>query len=512
MAQDTKTVRRREGQPSRPPVVAPPEPVVVAPVSAAPSTRTPPKAARPVVSEARVAFDRSDLEALASMDMEELARLMDGSASRNTIKPGGRVTGTVTRVGSEHIYLDIGGKSEGMLERENHPNVRVGDSITAYILDIDEDGVHMSARLSGNAAGAFILEAASTGVPVEGKVVSRNAGGFDVRIGTVRAFCPVSLIDRHPDADLDTYVGQTYEFKVIEADEKTVVSRRALLDAGIVEKRGAFWETAKIGDVHSAVITSIQTFGVFVDANGIDGLVPKRELSWDDNIDLSGFQKGQALQVRIVDLDHDKRKVTFSSKDQSLSPWVKVGTDFVEGNVYEGSVARTAEYGVFVELAPGLQGLLHYSRAGGLRPKVGESLRVRLQLIDRDRQRLELAAEDAGPAQAAPKAAGGEIVKGVVQQVLKNGLLVDLEGGVTGWVPAKEIDLPGNTNIAQRFRAGKTVDARVIDHDPSRRRSTLSLRLKAADDDSSWRGQQGGTSGGSLGTFADLLSGMKLKK
>lgn len=503
MSGNTRPIRRR--QPPAPTNPAEDEP-----------REEPPKAEPPVQEapkrEPHRKLDPSDLEAIASMSMADMAELMDANSGRSKVEVGDRVTGVITRVGADNVFVDVGAKAEAMLERDELPEARLGESITAFVVDVDDNGgIHLSRRLSGSAAAGFLEEAVAAGVPVEGQVAGRNPGGFDVRIGSVRAFCPFGQIDRHPDStDPDAWIGQTLEFKVLEAGDRVVISRRALQEAGMGDKRDAFWLEAAIGQTRRGTITSVQPFGVFVDLDGVDGLVPKRELSWEDEVDASAYKRGQPLDVRIIDLDHEHRKVTLSARDQAASPWTRVGVDFQQGGVYEGKVVRLETYGAFVELAPGLQGLLHTSRAGRARPKPGERIQVRLQAIDSERQRLELAAADLDEQSAAAGTdTPGAIVKGTVQQVLKNGLVVDLEDGSSGWVPAKEIDLPAGTLLAQRFRPGKEIQARVVDTDPSRRRSNLSLRLEP---EVAWRGQTTSAGPTSMGTFADLFKGFKPKK
>jgi small subunit ribosomal protein S1 len=508
MSGDRRTVRRRdqdEREERKPAAQAAP---VAATTERMVAARAPHRPAAIPESAPAPKLGLSDLEAIAGMDPAEIAALMDGSTNKSRIKVGQKVTGVITRVGSDNVFVDLGAKSEAMLQRLDVPDAKPGDTITAFVLSSDEMGILLSQRLSGSAASELITEAKESGVPVEGKVTGRNSGGYEVRIGSVRAFCPVSQIDRHPDADPDKYVGNVYEFKIVDVRDggDVVVSRRQLLDADIEQRRAAFWEKAELGQQMSGVVTSVQPFGVFVDMDGVEGLVPKRELAWDEE-DAARFTKGTPINVRIVDLDRETRKITLSAKDQAASPWLRVGTDFVTGGVYEGTVVRLAEYGAFVEIAPGLQGLLHSSRAAGKKVAPGEKIQVRVGAVDKERQRIELSVPDLAE-RTADTTGSGAMTKGTVQQVLKNGIVVDLEDGNTGWLPLSNIDLPAGTVLAQRFRAGKELQARVVEFDPARRRVTLTLKEQA---DEGWRGQAQAAPQG-LGTFADLLKGFKPRK
>jgi len=335
-----------------------------------------------------------DLEALASMDRDELAALMGGALGRARVEEGDRVTGTITRIGREYAFVDIGAKAEATLGTAELKGEQAGDTIEAFVLSAGEGGIQLSRQLSGRAAGAFLDEAADSGIPVEGRVASRNAGGFEVRIGTVRAFCPVSMIDRHPAPDLDVYVGQTFRFQVVEAGDEPVVSRRALLEEEAEAAREQFFATAKPGDHHTGIVTSIQSFGVFVDIGGVEGLVHRSELGWESD-DPTSLARGQHLEVRVLEVDIANGKVSLSARDPALSPWSRIGTDYVPGSTYEGTVTGVERYGVFVRLAPGLQGLLHVSRrtTEGL-PHAGATITVRLVSADLERRRLELADPD----------------------------------------------------------------------------------------------------------------------
>lgn len=512
MQSERKTVRRREaGQetPAKASLPVNPSPAVDA--RPAPARRAPPAPA-PVALEPAPHLRTDELEAIAHMSLDELEALINESGKRQRIDVGHRVTGTITRVGRDNIFVDVGAKSEAMLPREDLSDAVVGATLSAFVVDVDENGILLSQRLAGSAAAKFLELAADSGTTVEGKITARNTGGFEVRIGSVRAFCPISQMERMGDEEADAYVGKTLEFLVLETGEKTVLSRRKLIAAGNDEKRRIFWENISLGDQKRGTITSVQPFGVFVELDGAEGLIPKRELGWDADIDpTTRFSRGQAIDVRVVDLDRDNRKVTLSAKDPSLSPWSKVGTEFLGGGVYMARVVRAADYGVFVELSPGLQGLLHASQTGKNRPKVGETIEIRIRAIDHERQRLDLVLANAPEVPAAAGEATGAIIQVTILQVLGNGLAVELEDGSTGWIPAREIDLPSGTILAQRFRAGRSLQARVTEADAARRRTVLSLKLEG-DEDAGWRSAAKTSGPQSLGTFADLLSGFKAKK
>jgi small subunit ribosomal protein S1 len=467
-------------------------------------------------------LDQDDLMAIAQMDPAELAALMEGTVRRPRLEPGTKVAGTVTRVGRDTIFVDVGGKSEGQIDRIEFPDVVVGAELQAFVVDNVEQGLSLSKTLSGQAAAEHLEEARASKMPVDGKVTSRNTGGFEVRIGTVRAFCPASLISRIPEVDLDAFVGQTLQFRVIETGEKVVVNRRVLQEEEAFEKAQTMWTTLAIGQQHRGIVRSVQPFGFFVDIGGVDGLVPKREISWKGVDDpRTVVRVGQAVEVVILDItiEGDSRKLTLSAKALEEDPWTAVDLSFHEGGIYPGTVVRAETFGLFVELAPGLSGLVHTSKLAAGSPSVGDAIHVRLLSIDRERRRLELAPAQEGETSAeAP--AGERRLRGTVSEVLKNGVVVQLDDGRTGWLPESEVDLPSGTVLAQRFRRGKAIEARLVRDDP--RRPQLSMRDAMDAEERNWRSHQSqqktqsrapsSQGGQGFGTLGDLLGGLKLPK
>jgi small subunit ribosomal protein S1 len=344
----------------------------------------------------RERLDLSGLEDIANMDPSELARLLDAQPAQFEL--GDAVEGTITRVGKDAVFVDIGAKSEAILERSEAVDPTLGARVAAYVIATGEDGIRISKKISGRAASALLASAHENGMPVEGKVVGANKGGFDIRIGDARAFCPISHMDRARIEEPQLWIGKTLTFQVIEVGDKVVVSRRALIQKEAESAQEAFWATAKEGDEHHGKVSSVQKFGVFVDIGGVDGLVPVRELGWGD-VDPAKLAPGQELEVRVIGIDREKRKLTLSARDPSDSPWTRVGSDFAVGGVYKGTVKTVTEFGAFVEIAPGLQGLLHRSRLPrqSTIPKPGTEMEVRLDAIDTDKKRLSLAHPDVEP-------------------------------------------------------------------------------------------------------------------
>lgn len=448
-----------------------------------------------------------DLMAIAAMDPAELAALMEGSVATSAFEAGQEVTGVVTRVSEASVLVDVGGKSEAWIERGELPEARVGEQITAFVLHVGESSVRLSTKLSGDAAGAFIEEAFASEIPVEGRVSSANKGGFEVMVGSVRAFCPRSLIARHFVDEPEVFVGQTLQFKVIETGDKIVLSRRALEEERAEKLAADLWARVEEGDDLEGVVRSVQPFGAFVDLGGVDGLIPKSELSWSQGTNAGDLVSvGESVTVRVIKVDREAQKLTLSLKSLSQAPWKKMGSEFIEGGIYEGTVARITTFGVFVTLADGLDGLIHTSRLAAGVPKQGDVIQVRVLGIDDERQRIQLAPFAEGQEQVEE-----EQVSGTVAEVMRNGVVVQLDDGRTGWLPAGEVDLPAGTVLAQRYRRGRKVSARVID---ASRPNRLTLSTRTQSDDQSWRvaQQKAKKADSGFGTLGDLFAGLNLPK
>lgn len=372
---------------------------------APPAAPAPAPAAAPAEREARAARQTLDGDALLA-ELEALGRggldaLLQGKSARR-VRAGDRVTGIVVRVTADTVFVDVGGKAEASLDLSELDAVpALGDSLTAQVLSTGADGIRLAARMSGRAGVDMLEDAREAGIPVEGRVEARNSGGFTVRIGGVSAFCPVSQIDRVPEADLDRYIGLTASFLIMDIRGRdVVVSRRKLQDEAAEETGAKLLATLKSGDAVEGVVASTRDFGVFVDLGGLLGLVHRSELGWDP--EALPPARGDRVSVRVLEVDREKRKVSLSMKDQALSPWSRVGRDFHEGEVYPGKVTRLVAYGAFVSVAPGLEGLVHISNLANARVETpsavvqpGQDVKVRVLGVDWERQRLDLGIKQA---------------------------------------------------------------------------------------------------------------------
>lgn len=349
----------------------------------------------------------SELEGLSA---DDFAALLGGGAPKR-FKPGERVRGRVVRRTETAAFIDIGGKSEAILSFDDNgkkPLPPRGATVEAYVASVGGGGIHLSKGLAGQGAWAALEEALESGAPVPGEVRSRNPGGFTVRLGTVNAFCPVSQIDRIPNPELDSYVGRSLSFRVTSIEGRdVVVSHRAIAEESVADQAQARWDTLNRDDQVSAVVVAVKEFGAFVDVDGIRALIPAREFGWGS--DSPAPVIGSTVDARVIHLDREADRLTLSLKSASNDPWARVGTEIVPGGDYPGTVKRLTDFGAFVALAPGLEGLVHVSELSAERVatpadavSVGDKVTVRVIDIELDRKRLKLSIKRVGSEPATP--------------------------------------------------------------------------------------------------------------
>jgi small subunit ribosomal protein S1 len=332
------------------------------------------------------------------------------SEKREGLRPGQKVAAPVVRIAKEWIFLDLGGKSEGAVARsefvdeEGNCTVQEGEVVQVYFLSEKKGERLFTARMSGVSGAAHLEEAFHSGIPVEATVGAEVKGGFDVRFaGNVRAFCPFSQMElRHIDNAAE-YIGRKLPFRITrygEHGKNIVVSRRVLLEEERGQLKERLRETLAVGQAVAGTITSIRDFGAFVDIGGVEGLIPASEIAWGRVEDIrERLAVGQEVTVTVLKLDWDNDRYSFSLKDSLPDPWQNVEVQFPEGSVQSGTVVRLTEFGAFVSLAPGIDGLIHISRLGAGRRishprevvREGDVLEVKIEAIDLEKKRLSLA-------------------------------------------------------------------------------------------------------------------------
>ena len=344
-------------------------------------------------------------------DNKSFADLLDQDfAAPERLEPGQQVEATIVRISKEWIFLDVGGKSEGSLARkeladkEDNLSVAEGDKVTVYFLAVQKGEQLFTTKLGGGAALAHLEEAYRNQIPVEGHVVKEVKGGFEIKIaGSARGFCPFSQMGLRRVEDTDQYLNQDYSFRITEYKENgrnIIVSQRAILEEEREEQKKELRKTLEVGQTVKGTITSLRDFGAFLDIGGVEGLIPVSEIGWGRVEDIRGvLSEGQEVEAAIMKLDWDNDRFSFSLKDTLPDPWDNATSKYYEGSIHTGQVARLTDFGAFVTLEPGIDGLVHISKLGAGRRinhprevvEQGQSLEVKVEGLDLDKRRISLA-------------------------------------------------------------------------------------------------------------------------
>ncbi len=351
-----------------------------------------------------------------SEDSTSFAELFQESESNSIrrLKPGQKITATIVGISGETIFLDTSGKSEGILDALELQNddkeiaAAVGDKLEVYFLKTKNGAQLFTISIGSGRNTEHLEEACRSGIPVEGLVKEEIKGGFEITLGgSIRAFCPYSQMGlrRVEDAAAE-YIEKRMNFLITRFEENgrnIVVSARALLEAEREKLRDALKETLEEGQTISGVITSIREFGAFVDIGGVDGLVPISEIGWSrvENIN-DYYAVDQKVSVVVKKLDWDNNRISLSIKETLEDPWEQAAAKLSAGNIITGTVVRLAQFGAFVNLEAGVDGLIHISKLGKGRRinhprevlEEGQEIEVQVESVDTVEKRISLAPSD----------------------------------------------------------------------------------------------------------------------
>jgi small subunit ribosomal protein S1 len=355
-------------------------------------------------------------ETQAEEEQEDFAQLLAETRTERggRLRRGQRVEAVIVKITPDWIFLDVGGKSEGTLERrelvdaEGNLTVTEGQTLPVYFLSSRENEQIFTTRISsGEAARNFLEDAWRNGIPVEGLVEKEVKGGYEVKIaGSMRGFCPFSHTGFMKTGDTGEFLGKRHQFKIIEYRERgrnIILSRRALLEEEMQKRKVELREQLHEGMMVHGKITSVQDFGAFVDIGGIQGLLPISEIGWGRVEDIrQRVSVGEELDVAIVKLDWDRDRITLSLKETQPDPWEGVEMKFPAGSLHTGRVTRLTKFGAFVTLEEGVDGLIHISKlASGKKInhpgevlKQGQAVTVRVEKVDPEKRRIALVPEE----------------------------------------------------------------------------------------------------------------------
>lgn len=434
-------------------------------------------------------------------DSEDFAALFEASLKAKRVEQGQTIEGTIVAIGPEVAFVDVGGKGEATIDvdelkdADGDIDVSVGDRIQAVVVST-AGGLTLSRRLARGAASRQQIENAHhTGLPVEGRVEKAVKGGYEVRIAGLRAFCPFSQIDTMRGTDPAVHEGKVYTFRITEFKEggrNLVVSRRALLEEEQRAKGTEVRQSIVAGAVIAGRVASVREFGAFVDlGGGVHGLLHVSEMGWSRISDPSQVVKpGEAITVKVLQVDEKKEKISLGLKQLTEDPWSRAQSTYDVGQVLMGRVTRLTEFGAFIELEPGIEGLAHVStfpptgRREGWKATVsaGTSATVEILTIDPEKKRIGVALVPEGSPRATATAESisrivpGARLKGKVERHEKFGVFVFLAPGRTGLIPLSETGLARDADVARAFPAGSEIDVVVLDIDETARRIRLSVK------------------------------------
>ncbi len=345
------------------------------------------------------------------MEEEDFAALLEESmGGSQRLEIGQKTQATILQIGKDWVFLDVGQKGEGVLDVRELQNddgelsVDVGDTIEAFFMSRKGGELRFTTKIGGGRSGCEQLEEAwRSGIPVDGRVAKEIKGGYEMMLpGNVRSFCPYSQIGLRRQDNPEELIGQSFQVKISQFSEQgrnIVVSRRVLLEEQRQAQAESLRETLKEGMRVTAEVTSIRDFGAFVDIGGIEGLLPISEVAYSrvENLD-EVLHVGQTLELVVKSLDWKNNKFSFSLRDTLADPWQNVADNFPVGSEHTGKVSRLAQFGAFVTLEEGIDGLVHISKLGEGRRishprevlKEGQDLAVTIEKIDEEQKRISL--------------------------------------------------------------------------------------------------------------------------
>ena len=437
---------------------------------------------------------------------ESFAQLFEQSLANQRIRPGMILTGLIVDVTSDVVIVNVGLKSEAVIPLEQFKNergeveVKAGDQVEVA-LDSVEDGTGET-RLSREKAKRArtwtrLEEAFNKSEIVTGVITGRVKGGFTVEIENVRAFLPGSLVDVRPVRDTSYLEGKPLEFKVIKLDQKrnnVVVSRRAVVEQEFSAERSALMDNLQEGAVVRGTVKNLTDYGAFVDLGGIDGLLHITDMAWKRVKHPSEVVKvGDEVEVRILKFDRERSRVSLGLKQLGADPWQNISRRYPPGTRVFGKVTNIADYGAFVEIEDGVEGLVHVSEMDWTNKNVnpakvvhtGQEVEVMVLDVDEERRRISLGLKQcqANPwKEFAENYNRGDKVAGQIKSITDFGIFIGLPGNIDGLVHLSDIswDQPGEEAV-RNYQKGQQLEAMVLSIDPERERISLGIKQLAKD-------------------------------
>ena len=468
-----------------------------------------------------------------------MAEMLQASSGEVSFKSGSIVDGSVTAIKGDDIFVDIGYKSAGSVsasEFGEDADVKIGDKVSVMIVKLEDDKTGMielsKRRADEKIRWEKILTRYVEGCVVTGTIKSAVRGGLIVQVDDVEAFLPGSQIEIAPVKELELYVGQTYDFKVIKISNERrnlIISRRELIEGTLAEKKAELLASLAKGEVRKGRVKNITDFGAFVDLDGIDGLLHITDMSWG-RIKHPGevLKVGQEIEVMVLDVDRDRERISLGLKQTTQNPWDTIQERFPVGSRVQGKVVNLAAYGAFVEIDTGIEGLVHISefswtkrvaRASDML-SVGDEVQVVVLSVDIENQKIALGirqTQDNPWDTVQERFPVGSKISGKVRNFTAYGAFVELEEGIDGMIHVSDMSWTRKINHpSECLQKGQEVEAVVLDVNPKEQRISLGLKQAQPDpwDDIAKKFPVGATVKGkvskiaSFGAFVELENGV----
>jgi len=421
-------------------------------------------------------------------EANSFAEAFEASLNFKTPAQGELLRGQIVSISGDDAFVSYGGPSEAVMAAAELDGLDVGDTVEGTVIRTAPD-IRISRKLArGKASLDQLRQIYEARLPVEAKVAARNKGGFDVNIGGLRAFCPLSQIALGKIDNPDAFIGQSLEFRVTELSDdgrRIVVSRAALLKEQNAAKAEETRKAIVPGAELTGTVKTLTPFGAFIDLGGIDGLLHVSEMSRRRVTDPKEFVSvGQQVRVKVIKVENDGKRISLSMKDQEPDPWADVADRHPVGSAFSGTIVRSTDFGLFVELEPGIDGLVHFSqlpfgiRQGDPSIAIGSHVTGWVREVDPSKKRLSLSLREVAVSDpwenVSQRYPIGKVVEATVDHGGAPGIFVQLEPGLTGLIPNSEITVPPGADPSKAFQSGEKLLVRIMSVDPQRKRMSLS--------------------------------------
>ncbi len=451
---------------------------------------------------------------------DDFAAMLEASLETNNMKEGGVVTGTVTGIEKDIVIVDVGLKTEGRIplrefyEPGNDDVVNVGDKVEIFLERIENalgDAVLSRDKARREESWLKLVKECENKNPVKGAIVGRVKGGFTVDLGGVNAFLPGSQVDIRPVRDITPLMNEVQPFIILKMDRprnNIVVSRRAILEESRAEQRAELIENLKEDEEREGIVKNITDYGAFVDLGGIDGLLHVTDMSWSRISHPSQvLTVGDTIKVKLIRINQETQRISLGIKQLSEDPWMSAVARYPEGTKLSGTISNIADYGAFVELEDGVEGLVHVSEMSWTKKNIhpgkivstSQEVEVVVLEVDQEKRRISLGMKQlqGNPWDSfAERFPVGTVINGEVRSITEFGLFIGLDGEIDGMAHLSDLswDKSGEDALAE-YSKGDMVEAKILEVDIEKERISLGVKQLTKDTGTGPSGKASATKG-----------------